>query len=426
MSELEISQSSASRMGREQLSKGRIIGCYIIEDYIGHGGYSDIYMVTDPKTRKLYAIKIEEVGQKKTAILKEMEVFKGLSGVSRLFPDLIKMGSTEKYHYITMEMLGPSLSQFKRILPNRHYSVPTSIRISKIMLSAIQVMHEKGYIHRDIKPGNFLIRGDDAYPIVLIDFGLSKKYVNEDGSLIPDSGNRGFAGTSRYATVKALQSTDLSRRDDLMSWFYSVLELVDGKLPWDGVTDKKKAEQIKQNITTVQLCSSLPEEYRLIYEYLQTLQYETTPDYKKIFQWINAATIKEHCEDYPYEWLTMPKDQIRKVSKINLVPPQFIRYSYKSADPDPKPIYKARGQDAYIELPKREPAKPFNEFDIGVQPLNVEDYRKTPPPSPFVKGPVDPLPSIPRQPKQKKKKTQEELEAEEYDSDEDEPKHCRI
>ena len=401
MSDHESEKSSSSRMGRETLSKGRIVGSYVIEEYIGHGGYSDIYKVTDPKSRKNYAIKLEEVGQKKTAIINEGNVYKDLNGVSRLFPDIIKISNTTKYNYIAMELLGPSLSQFKKILPNQHYSIPTSIRLSKFMLTAIQIVHEKGYIHRDIKPGNFLIRDDETHPLVLIDFGLSKKYIDEN----------------------AHECLDLSRKDDLLSWFYSVLELVDGKLPWSGINDSEKIEQIKKSINTTQLCSSLPEEYHLIYEYIQTLTFESEPDYKKLFEWINRATIKAHCEDSEFEWYTMPKEQIRKVSKTDIVPPQRIRFEYKTSTPSPKPVYKSGG-GSVIEPPRTEPPKPYQEFDIGIPQHNVEDYRKKMPPSPFVKGPVEELPSIPREPKKKTK--DEEESSDEYDSDEDEPKKCRI
>ena len=56
------SEKSFSSTKREILTKGRIIGSFVVEDYIGHGGYSDIYMVSDPKERKNYAIKLEEIG----------------------------------------------------------------------------------------------------------------------------------------------------------------------------------------------------------------------------------------------------------------------------------------------------------------------------------------------------------------------------
>ena len=70
------------------------------------------------------------------------------------------------------------------------------------MIERIQYIQEKGYIHRDIKPDNFVIgRGKNAKRIYLIDFGLAKKYTNKDGSHIPYRDNKNLTGTARYASL---------------------------------------------------------------------------------------------------------------------------------------------------------------------------------------------------------------------------------
>lgn len=64
---------------------------------------------------------------------------------------------------------------------------------------------------------------------VLIDFGLARKYVDEDGSHMAPRSGASFRGSTAYASLHAHRNEDLSRRDDLWSWFYMLLELVEGE-----------------------------------------------------------------------------------------------------------------------------------------------------------------------------------------------------
>ena len=421
-----MSESDGFSAHKETLHKGKIIAIYMIENYIGHGGYSEIYQVSSPNEKdrtKKYAIKIEDINQKKKALVREGEIYKDIKP-SKYLPTIYRIGTTGNYHYIAMELLGPSLSQLKKILPNNCFSIPTTIRLSRHMFCALQYVHENGYIHRDIKPGNFLIKKDSTYPLVLIDFGLARKYLNEDGTHVQPRQRNGFAGTSKYATLNAHEKVDLSRRDDLMSWFYSVLELVDGKLPWSGIKDKQKIEDIKKKITESQLCSSLPEEYKDIYHYITTLTFEQTPDYDVILNLINKATIKAHCDEYEYDWYNLPPEKLRKVSRIDLIPPKHMRFNYVTDQPEQKPVYKMHGIDETIVPPQMQPPRENKEIDLGVEPLNVEEYRKPKLASPFGKYPVGVLPENERAPKKRRKpKKQEENE---YDESESEDAKCRI
>jgi len=70
------------------------------------------------------------------------------------------------------------------------------------MLTAIQEVHNKGYIHRDIKPSNFVIgNGNSRNQIYLVDFGLAKIHLKENGTPIEESKNMKFHGTMAYASL---------------------------------------------------------------------------------------------------------------------------------------------------------------------------------------------------------------------------------
>jgi hypothetical protein len=66
---------------------------------------------------------------------------------------------------------------------------------------------------------------------LLIDFGLARRYTDDTGSHLPRRPDASFRGSTTYASVHAHRDEDLSRRDDLWSWMYMIIELIDGEGP---------------------------------------------------------------------------------------------------------------------------------------------------------------------------------------------------
>ena len=82
-----------------------------------------------------------------------------------------------EYNIMVMELLGSSLEQL--IQERKHFSLKTSLMVSYQMLKRIEYLHSKNFIHRDVKPDNFLIgRNSRSNLIYLIDFGLSKRFMH--------------------------------------------------------------------------------------------------------------------------------------------------------------------------------------------------------------------------------------------------------
>ena len=84
------------------------------------------------------------------------------------------------------------------------------------MLERIEFIQKKQFIHRDIKPDNFLMgSGKKSHKLYLIDFGLAKKYVQKDNSHIPYKDNKNLTGTARYASLNTHLGIEQGRRDDI-------------------------------------------------------------------------------------------------------------------------------------------------------------------------------------------------------------------
>lgn len=78
-----------------------------------------------------------------------------------------------------------------------------------------------GYLHRDIKPGNFAIGRNEPRRIFLLDFGMARRFLDEHGTIKRPRWAAGFRGTIRYAPISCHISREQSRKDDLESWLYA-------------------------------------------------------------------------------------------------------------------------------------------------------------------------------------------------------------
>jgi len=164
-----------------------------------------------------------------------------------------------------MELIGPSLEDLL-VYCGQKFSLRTTLLITDQLISRIEHIHSKNFIHRDVKPDNFLVGlGKNSNRIYVIDFGLAKRFRdNKTQQHIPYKENRSLTGTVRYASINAHLGIEQSRRDDLESLGYVLVYFKKGKLPWQGIAAETKAENYqkimekKMSLSVEQLCDTLP------------------------------------------------------------------------------------------------------------------------------------------------------------------------
>jgi serine/threonine protein kinase len=151
--------------------------------------------------------------------------------------------------------------------------------LAEQMLTRIEFMHTQNFLHRDMKPDNFLM-GTNAKKstVYMIDFGLSKRFRDpKTGEHIPYRDNKSLTGTARYASVNTHIGVEQARRDDLESIGYILLYFLKGSLPWQGLAGKSKDDKYdkikeKKCATTVeQLTQGSPEEFMKYIQYCRIL-----------------------------------------------------------------------------------------------------------------------------------------------------------
>jgi serine/threonine protein kinase len=235
-----------------------------------------------------------------------------------------------------MELLGKSLEGLLKASPEKKFSLKTVCLLGIEMLKILKCIHDKHYIHRDIKPDNFAIGYSNPSKLYLLDFGLAKKYRSSKTlEQKPMMKNKKLTGTARYASINALKGYDQSRRDDLESIGYVLAYLLRGNLPWQGIIVKTKEEKYakilykKQYITPEQLLNGFPSELVNYINYCKHLEYEQEPDYNYLaglFINIIQNKLKEEI-DYKYDWIKNDID-LQKSIRENYITEEGINNSY--------------------------------------------------------------------------------------------------
>lgn len=117
-------------------------------------------------------------------------------------PTIRWCGAEGDYNVMVMELLGPSLEDLFNFC-SRKFSLKTVLLLADQMISRIEYIHSKNFIHRDVKPDNFLMGlGKKGNLVYIIDFGLAKKYRDaRTHQHIPYRENKNLTGTARYASI---------------------------------------------------------------------------------------------------------------------------------------------------------------------------------------------------------------------------------
>ena len=248
--------------------KYRIIG------KIGEGSFGLIYKGENVRTRELVAIKVEPIEKDMKLLKNESVIYQYLNNVQGV-PFVKWFGKDEKNYYMVINLLGESLQSVKN---NSTFSLTSVLQIGIQVIILLKTIHDKGLVHRDIKPDNFLLGlNNERRRIYIIDFGLCKSYMNNDQHN-PIKKSNNLIGSLSYASINAHDCIELSRRDDMESLGYMLVFFYLGTLPWQDLTSENIGDikQFKKDITSN---NKLPEIIVNYIKYVRSLEYEEKPNY---------------------------------------------------------------------------------------------------------------------------------------------------
>ena len=292
-----------------QLPPGTMIkNMYKVTKKLGEGGFGAVYKMENAQNGEQYAMKVEGVREQIQVLKMEVVVLQSLKARGAKHGcDIIDRGRNDQFNYVIMTLVGKSLQDLRKEGQGQHLSLSSALRIGKQCLEATADLHAIGYLHRDIKPGNFAVGRQEVQQhrnVFILDFGLARKFVKDSGEIRTPRAQAGFRGTVRYAPINCHKFKELGRKDDLETWFYMQVEITMGKVPWSTCNDMNEVGRLKEaNRRDGSLFAGCPPQYAPMLQYIDGLQYWDQPDYNTLYGLIDQACRAGGINDGdPYDW----------------------------------------------------------------------------------------------------------------------------
>lgn len=285
---------------------------YKLGQKLGSGSFGKIYAAVNVKTQQEVAIKVEDAKSKSPQLQYEARLYQNILGdkpeLVEGIPRIYYYASQKNHNLLVMDLLGPSLEDLFNAC-GRKFSLKTVLMLADQMITRIEFVHSRGYIHRDMKPDNFLIgTGKKKHIVYIIDFGLSKRYVR-DGKHIDFIEGKKLTGTARYASINTHVGYEQSRRDDMEAMCYVWIYFLKGSLPWQGLRANsrqgkyEKIKEVKMATEVDKLCEGLPQEFVSYLNYVKNLKFTEKPDYDYLRQSFRDLFNRMGYKlDYEYDW----------------------------------------------------------------------------------------------------------------------------
>jgi len=271
---------------------------YKIIEKIGEGSFGSIYKGKNIRTNEELAIKIEPIDSNLKLLKNESIIYQYLSNTSGI-PSIKWYGRDEENYYMVISLLGKSLQEIKN--KYKIFSLKSTLLVGIKIITLLKTIHEKGLLHRDVKPDNFLFALNNNKEIYIIDFGFCRSYINhETNKHISIKKTNNLIGTQTYASINAHDYIELSRRDDIESLFYMLIYFCCGSLEWQNINiDTNNTSDKNQFIKQMKIkmiekpSTNIPSPIIKCIKLVRLLAFEEKPNYSEYIKILESTLIKQ-------------------------------------------------------------------------------------------------------------------------------------
>ncbi|KUI66456.1 Casein kinase I isoform delta-A [Cytospora mali] len=286
---------------------------------------------TDVQTGEQIAIKLEYINDGHEALTNEGDIYSMLSG-SIGIPEVKWLGMDGDFFVMIYALLGPSLEDLF-VYCGEKFSLKTVLLLADQLICRMRRIHSKSLIHRDIKPGNFVMgSGRQGNVVYVIDFGLATEFSGngtqqqEDGEEEEEEEEeedgefrRSLGGTSLYASLRNHSGRKQSWSDDMESLGYMLVHFARGSLPWQRLTAatddelNEKIGRMKKGMSGRELCKGLPGEFARYIDYIRSLRFGVRPDYTRLRRNFQRLFVRMGFKyDQVFDWTHRLFDEYRE------------------------------------------------------------------------------------------------------------------
>jgi eukaryotic-like serine/threonine-protein kinase len=220
----------AARMEGHVLgSRIRIPGIKVLR-LIGEGGMSRVYLASRESDDEPLVVKIlrSEITQDKRQLARFLEEYKLVERIhSRHVARIHSHGVSDEHAYLVLEFFDGG--DLNKRLGGKSLPPEEALGLFRELMFALGDIHERGILHRDLKPQNLMFRADGS--LAIVDFGIAKHIDSIDQT------NKGeILGTPRYMSPEQVQGRALDLRTDIYSAGVLLYQMMVGKHLFEGET----------------------------------------------------------------------------------------------------------------------------------------------------------------------------------------------
>jgi eukaryotic-like serine/threonine-protein kinase len=212
---------------------GRQLHQYLVTGLLGRGGMGVVYRARDVRLQREVAVKILPPGElgdevRRQRFLREARAASALSHANIV--TIYEIESHEDMDFIAMELVeGRSMAE---CLPREGLNLDDALAYATQVLEGMSAAHRAGLVHRDLKPGNLMIRDDGA--VKILDFGLAKQRAEHADTELAVTAAGVVMGTMAYMSPEQARGEPVGPASDVFSLGVILYEMVVGHVPFRG------------------------------------------------------------------------------------------------------------------------------------------------------------------------------------------------